>query len=121
LVKSCARLDLPTPIGPSITIYLASTEPIHLVRVFQLIPQLGNRLLQFGVPGIRGNLGEGDEHEPSFMHAGVWDLKDGGVEDLVTIHENVQVDGARSGGGPGVWAAQSGLDLLTAGQQILEL
>jgi hypothetical protein len=69
------------------------------------------------MPGVWSNLGQGDEYEPSFMHPGVWDLKNGSVKALLSVQKNVQVDGARGGRRPSVWAAQTGLDLLTALQQ----
>lgn len=89
------------------------------MRVFQLIPQLSNGLFKHGMPGLGSNLSQGNQHKSPFMHSWVWDLENGSVKDLFSIQEDVQVYGARGSGWPGVWTAQTGLDLPTSGQQIL--
>jgi hypothetical protein len=57
--------------------------------VFQLIQEYSNGLFKDGMPSFWSNLGQGDEHEASFMHSRVWDLEDRRAKDLFSIQEDV--------------------------------
>jgi acyl transferase domain-containing protein len=54
-----------------------------------LIQEYSNGLFKDGMPSFWSNLGQGDEHEASFMHSRVWDLEDRRAKDLFSIQEDV--------------------------------
>ena len=67
--------------------------------------EVGDGLIEDGVDGAWGDLGEGLENEPSFVKPGVGDGEGVFGDDLVGVEDEVEVDGAWAPAEGGIAAA----------------
>ncbi len=58
----------------------------------QFCQQLVDRAAEGGVNRVRGEVREGFEHEPAFVHVGVRHVEAGRVEHLLAIEQQVEIE-----------------------------